>query len=89
VAGGKLMFGRFGNPQSPPDATATVWTSDGQVRPLSDVITNAGIDADPQYTLWNITAASADGSVVVGIAISPTSSYVPFVLTMPASAYGQ
>jgi hypothetical protein len=89
VAGGKLMFGRYGNPTNPPDATAVVWSSDGQVRALYDVITNAGIDVSPDYTLWNVIAASADGSVVVGIASSPTNSYVPWILTMPASAYAK
>jgi hypothetical protein len=88
VAGGKLVFGRFGDPLSPPNASTFVWTPGAQTRDLYDVVYNSGIIIPPDYTLWNVTAASTDGSVVVGTAISATNPFVPFVLTMPASAYG-
>lgn len=88
VAGGKLVFGRFSDPGSPGSGTAFVWTPDAQTRSLFDVVFDAGIDIPSEYTLWNVTAASTDGTVVVGTALSTTNVFVPWVLTMPVSAYG-
>jgi hypothetical protein len=86
VANGKLVFGRYG---SPPHDTPVgfVWTPDAKGRLLDDVINHAGITLSPDYAIWNITAASTDGSVVVGIAYGPNSAYAPFILKMPVTAY--
>jgi hypothetical protein len=85
VANGDLVFGRYGDPKT--GATAFVWTRDAKTRALQDVISAAGIVIPPEYTMWNVTGASTDGSVVVGIAYGPMGPYTPFALRMPPSAY--
>jgi hypothetical protein len=88
VAKGNLVFGRFGDIPQGQNPVAFVWTPGAKTRALPDVIANAGVVIPPEYTLWNVTAASTDGSVVVGTAQSSASVFVPWVLTMPVSSYG-
>jgi hypothetical protein len=88
AAGGKLAFGRYAPAMSPASGSAFVWTPGGGTRGLLDVLGNAGVSLPPEYTLWNVDAASPDGSVVVGTALSGNNVFVPFIVTMPASVYG-
>jgi hypothetical protein len=87
AADGKLIFGTCGSPFfSVP--RAFVWTAAGGMQQLDSVAVAHGITIPAGYTLTHIQAASADGTVLLGIAYAPNFTQVTFVLTLPISAYG-
>jgi hypothetical protein len=94
-AGGALIFGAIGDQNglgSP--MTAFVWTKkDNQTRALQDLVIQAGFTIPANFTLSNVLAASADGSVVVGATLDndpslPFPKAGVFILRLPVSAYG-
>lgn len=84
---GELIFGTCGSPFfSLP--RAFVWTAAGGMQQLDSLAVAAGVTIPEGYLITHVQAASADGTVVLGVAYGPNFSQVTFVLTLPVSAYG-
>ncbi|MFT3771829.1 MAG: hypothetical protein QM820_41000 [Minicystis sp.] len=87
AAGTKLVFGGVGDPfMTVP--TAFVWTSSQGMRALSDLAAAQGVAIPAGYQLTVVLAASADGTVLLGVAYDEKGRQKTFVLRLPASAYG-
>jgi uncharacterized membrane protein len=82
---GALIFGACGGFAF---TEAFVWTEAGGMRPLSEILTAEGIDLPPGYTLRNVIAASADGTILLGTSATASDTPGSFVLRLPVSAYG-
>jgi hypothetical protein len=86
TADGSIVFGAqgggFGGPQD-----AYMWSLSRGLRKVADVATDAGLTIPPDITLSNVSAVSADGTVIVGTAsnVNTMASSV-FTLRLPASA---
>jgi len=87
AADGALIFGACGDPWWT-IPIAFVWTPAAGMRPLADVIAEAGLVVPEGWLLTNVLAASTDGSVVLGTAWDDVGNAQSFVLRMPVSAYG-
>ena len=87
AAGGKLIFGGSGDPFSSVP-TAFVWTAVEGMKALQPVASAHGIVIPAGYVLTDVLAASADGTVLLGVAYDPSFQQVSFVLRLPVSAYG-
>lgn len=86
AAGGQLVFGGVGDAfMTIP--TAFVWTQSKGMRALADIATAQGIAIPAGYMLTVVLAASADGSVLLGVAYDDQGMQKTFVLRLPASAY--
>lgn len=84
---GQLVFGTyqegfFGNP------IPFVWTQAGGVKSILDLAAENDITLPENYWWQAIVAASADGTVVVGVAYDETFNLNTYVLKMPVSVYG-
>lgn len=84
---GQLVFGTyqegfFGNP------IPFVWTQAGGVKSILDLAAENDITLPENYYWQAIVAASADGTVVVGVAYDETFNLNTYVLKMPVSVYG-
>ena len=66
---------------------AFVWTKSTGMRRLQDIVTAAGLVIPEGLTLVTATAASADGTVVIGQAVNDRYQYSSFVLTLPIAKY--
>ncbi len=84
---GELIVGGFGDPWWVVP-TAFVWTRDQGMRALQPIIEENGLDVPEGYTLFNVMAASEDGSVLLGIAYDPQYAVKTFVLRLDPAAYG-
>jgi hypothetical protein len=82
---GELIFGGCGGFGF---TEAFVWTEAEGMRPLSAILEAADIALPSGYTLQNIIAASADGTVLLGSSATATGTPGSFVLRLPVSAYG-
>lgn len=82
---GALIFGACGGFGF---TEAFVWTEAEGMRPLSAILEAADIALPPGYTLRNIIAASADGTVLLGSSATASDTPGSFVLRLPVSAYG-
>jgi uncharacterized membrane protein len=86
TADGTLVFGGvgsafFGIPQ------AFVWSAADGMRPLADIARAAGVDIPANTLLNSVLAASADGTVLIGMATENDVASRTFVLRLPAGAY--
>ena len=81
AANGQLVFGGSGG-------KAFVWTAASSTRSLQEIATAAGIVIPQGVVLTNVKAASADGTIVTGVAINAQLRQYSFVLKLPVSAYG-
>jgi hypothetical protein len=87
AADGQLVFGGVGSPFfSIPKAF--VWTASGGMKKLADVLAANGIVLPGDYRLTSVLGASADGTVVLGVAYDQANRQISFVLQLPVSAYG-
>ncbi len=75
AAGGKLIFGTSGSPFFTVPRPF-VWTPTAGMQQLDSLAINHGVTIPDGYLLTNIQAASADGSVVMGVAYGPNFSQV-------------
>ncbi len=87
AANGRLIFGTDGSPFFTLPR-AFVWTATAGMQSLDSVAVAAGVTLPQGYSLNHVQAASADGTVILGTAYTPTLNVVTFVLTLPLSAYG-
>lgn len=87
AADNRLIFGVSGSPFWGTPQTF-VWTQAAGMRPLVDVITEAGLTIPEGTSLTNVIAASTDGTVVLGQAMDADFNVISFVLVLPESAYG-
>lgn len=83
---GSLIFGGvgsafFGIPE------AFVWSFDANTRPLAEIVAAAGIELPEGMLLNSVLGASADGTVLIGIAMDLEGLTKSFVLRVPATAY--
>jgi hypothetical protein len=78
-ADGTLIFGAVGQ-----GGTAFVWTAAKGMRSLQEVASQNGVSIPVGFTLSHVLGASNDGSVLVGLGLDGH----PFVMVLPASAYG-
>jgi len=83
TADGRVVFGGvgsafFGVPN------AFVWTAKDGMATLADVATAAGIVLPEGIILNNVLGASADGTVLVGVAMDADFNLKTFVLRLPA-----
>ncbi|MFO0552043.1 MAG: hypothetical protein U0271_26895 [Polyangiaceae bacterium] len=86
-ADGSMIWGGSGDAFSGVPV-AFVWTAAGGTRALEPIITALGLDLPLGFTLTNVLAASADGTVVLGTALDPnTLETQSFLLRLPLSAY--
>lgn len=96
AAGNELIFGSAGDPSWWADLAGTeefavVWTEASGMRKLQDVVNAQNIAIPDGYDLTGVSAASADGTVILGFATDmndPLLAQHTFVLRMPVSAYG-
>ncbi|MBK9033147.1 MAG: hypothetical protein IPL61_18065 [Myxococcales bacterium] len=65
---------------------AFVWTAATGMRPLADVATAAGITIPDGLLLTSVLGASADGTVLIGVASDADFNTRTFVLRLPAGA---
>ncbi len=85
-ADGSLVFGGVGSAFfAIPEAF--VWSFDAGTRSLAEVVTAAGIELPEGMLLNTVLGASADGSVLIGIAMDIEGFPKSFVLRLPATAY--
>ena len=92
----QLLLGSAGDPGWAFDLNGTeefavAWTKDKGMRKLQDLVVAQGITIPAGYDLTGISAASADGTVVLGWATDMNDQNLAqhtFVLRMPVSAYG-
>jgi hypothetical protein len=98
AANDQLILGAAGDPGWPLDLNgseefAIAWTKAAGTRKLQDLVSAQGIVLPTDYHLTSANAASADGTVVLGVA-TDVDPHLPqpvrhtFVLRMPVSAYG-
>jgi len=87
AADGKLIFGTNGNGFNGPQQ-AFVWTAASGMRVLQDVAKQYFVQIPAGAILLTASAASADGTVVIGQAIDSKGMFATYVLTLPVSAYG-
>jgi hypothetical protein len=85
AANGALIFGGSGGFGA---TSAFVWTDAAGMRSLEEIVLANGITLPHGYALQNVLAASNDGSVVLGSAITASGTPMSFVLRLPVSAYG-
>ncbi len=85
AAGGALIFGACGGFGS---TQAFVWTEAAGMRPLAPLLAANGIELPIDYTLQNIVAASADGTVLLGTSATGIGTPGSVVIRLPVSAYG-
>jgi len=85
AAGGELIFGGCGGFGS---TQAFVWTEANGMQPLTPILATNGIALPIDYTLQNIFAASADGSVLLGATATASGTPGSVVIRLPVSAYG-
>lgn len=85
-ADGTLIFGGCGDPFSGIPA-AFVWTEEHGMRSLADIAAEHGITVPDGFRLSSVIAASADGSVLLGVANDDLFNQKSFVLELPVSAY--
>lgn len=85
AAGGALILGGSGGFGA---STAFAWTAATGMRPLADLLVASGITLPDGYALTNVLAASSDGTVLLGTAMTPGFSTVTFVARVPLSAFG-
>lgn len=91
----RLMFGAAGdqnffNGGLGSMEQAIVWTKADGIRKLGDIIATKGITLPTDWYLVNVTAASADGSVLLGYAVDMGGlmpSFHTFVLKLDPAAY--
>ena len=88
AAGGQLIFGTIGSPWGMNPPAAFVWTQAAGMQALEELAVAAGIVMPPGYHLIRATAASTDGTVVLGAATDSKGRETSFVLRLPVSAYG-
>ncbi len=96
AAKNELILGSAGDPSWSMDLAGTeefavVWTKGSGLRKLQDLVTKAKVKIPDGIHLTAITAASADGTVILGVATDiadPTLAQHTFVLRLPVSAYG-
>lgn len=86
TADGSMIFGGCGNPFFG-IPVAFVWTETEGMRPLVDIVTASDLTVPAGYTLTSVLATSADGAVVLGVAVDELMNQKSFVLQLPASAY--
>lgn len=83
---GSLIFGGVGSAFfSIPEAF--VWSFDLGTRALADVVAAAGIELPEGMVLNTVLGASADGTVLAGVAMDAEGLTKTFVLRVPATAY--
>lgn len=82
---GELVFGGCGGFGA---TEAFVWTASEGMRALAPILEANDITLPPGYTLQNILAASADGTVLLGSSATASGTPGSFVLRLPVSAYG-
>ncbi|MFN8573952.1 MAG: hypothetical protein U0132_17980 [Gemmatimonadaceae bacterium] len=87
AADGKLIFGGCGDPIFGVPV-AFVWTAAEGMRSLQNVAASHGIVIPAGYVLTSVMAASADGSILLGVAYDPSFNQVSFVMRLPTRAYG-
>jgi hypothetical protein len=80
-AQGTIIFGAVDNGGA---RTAFVWTAAAGMRSLQDVASKNGVTIPAGVALAQVLGASSDGSVLVGDGADGH----PFVMVLPASAYG-
>jgi hypothetical protein len=87
--GGNLIFGSNGGGFFGTPPHAFVWTAAKGMRQLQEAANEYLVQIPAGYSLLNVTSASADGTVVIGQAVSADGSfYGTYVLTVPLVAYG-
>jgi uncharacterized membrane protein len=84
---GQLVFGGCGDPFGS-GVQAIVWTADGGMRTLQDLVVDAGLSIPNGYVLSNVIAASRDGTLLLGESVDATMVSRSFVLRLPVSTYG-
>jgi uncharacterized membrane protein len=82
TADGRTVFGGVGSAFFTVP-TAFVWTSADGIRPLTALTTAAGIELPEGLVLTNVLGASADGTVLVGVAMDADGATHSFVLRLP------
>jgi hypothetical protein len=97
AADGRLIVGGSGDPFDQGEV-AFVWTPDGGMRSLQDIVLANGLTgaappgcpslSDGGLWLSVVSAASADGTVLLGQAVDTTKRTSSFVIHLPVSAYG-
>jgi hypothetical protein len=85
AADGALVFGGSGGFGA---SQAFVWTESAGMRTLEEILAVNEIMLPSGYALSNVLAASNDGTVLLGSAITGTGTQMSFVLRLPVSAYG-
>jgi hypothetical protein len=86
TADGQVVFGGVGDAFfSIPVAFA--WTHDAGMRPLVDLARAAGVTVPDGLVLGSVLGASADGTVLAGVATDGNGQGKAFVLRLPAGAY--
>jgi hypothetical protein len=87
AAGGALIFGGSGDTFGG-GIHAFVWTADGGMRALEDIVAANGIEVPDGLTLANVIAASTDGTVLLGTTNDANLNQATFVLHLQTRAYG-
>jgi hypothetical protein len=87
AASGELIFGGVGDAFSGVPV-AFVWTAAAGSRSLQDLVVANGLVVPEGYALTNVLAASADGTILLGLVSTPTLGSKSFVLKLPVEAYG-
>jgi uncharacterized membrane protein len=82
----KLIFGSSGDAFNGV-AYAFVWTEAGGMQKLQDIAVQHGVTLPVGWHMSHVMSASADGTVTLGV-LTSGQLYQSFVLTLPASAYG-
>ena len=82
TADGRTVFGGVGSAFFT-IPTAFVWTAADGMRPLTALTTAAGIELPEGLVLTSVLGASADGTVLVGIAMDADAATHSFVLRLP------
>lgn len=85
AAQGALVFGGSGGFGA---TTAFVWTAAMGMRPLQELLVAAGVSIPDGYALTNVLAASTDGTVILGSALTTGGSSISFVARVPIDAFG-
>jgi hypothetical protein len=85
-ADGNLIFGGCGDAFSG-IPIAFVWTEAEGMRSLEEIAADNGLTVPDGFRLSSVLAASADGSVLLGVANDDLFGQKSFVLELPVSAY--
>jgi hypothetical protein len=87
-AEGRLIFGTTGDAYDQ-GTVPFVWTADGGMRNLQDIIAAQGLSlGDAGVVVNGILAASKDGTILLGSATDPLMRSYSVVVRLPLSAYG-